>query len=164
MIGEEDVEAVVEKTREDRIFDLTNALGEKNAPAALLALQGLLDQGEPPLMILSMVSIEIRMLLQASILVQSGKLPPATPGMEFPVFQKKIYPAVSAMAESLPGKDFLPGKNPYVIYKALGNCRRFSYPVLLGYLEDLVEMDRSMKSSATDPRILLERFLIKACA
>lgn len=24
------------------------------------------------------------------------------------------------MAESLPGKDFLPGKNPYVIYKALG--------------------------------------------
>ncbi|HOG12854.1 MAG: DNA polymerase III subunit delta [Smithellaceae bacterium] len=164
VIGEEDVEAVVEKTREDRIFDLTNALGEKNAPAALLALQGLLDQGEPPLMILSMVSIEIRMLLQASILVQSGKLPPATPGMEFPVFQKKIYPAVSAMAESLPGKDFLPGKNPYVIYKALGNCRRFSYPVLLGYLEDLVEMDRSMKSSATDPRILLERFLIKACA
>lgn len=163
VIGEEDVEAIVEKTREDRIFDLTNALGEKNAPAALQALGFLLDQGELPLMILAMVSIEIRMLLQASILVQSGKLPPVTPGMEFPAFQKKVYPAVSAMAQDLPGKDFLPGKNPYVIYKALGNCRRFSYPVLLGYLDDLVEMDRSMKSSATDPRILLERFLIKAC-
>jgi len=164
MIDEEDVETVVGKTKEDRVFDLTNALSEKNAPAALLALQGLLDQGEPPLMILSMVSREIRLLLQASILVQSGKLPSMTPGMEFPVFQKKIYPAVSAMAESLPGKDFLPGKNPYVIYKALGNCRRFSYPVLVSYLDDLVEMDRSMKSSATDQRILLERFLIKACS
>jgi len=164
VIGEEDVETLVCKTKEDRVFDLTNALSEKNASAALLALQALLDQGEPPLMILSMVGLEIRMLLQASILLQSGKLPPVTQGMEFPQFQKKIYPAVSAMAEDLPGKDFLPGKNPYVIYKALGNCRRFSYSVLQGYLEDLVEMDRSMKSSATDPRILLERFLIKACA
>ena len=37
VIDEEDVETVVGKTKEDRIFDLTNALSEKNAKAALLA-------------------------------------------------------------------------------------------------------------------------------
>ncbi|MDD4092868.1 MAG: DNA polymerase III subunit delta [Smithellaceae bacterium] len=165
VIGEEDVETVVGKTKEDRIFDLTNALGEKNASAALLALQALLDQGEPPLMILSMVSREIRLLLQASILAQSGKLPPVTPGMEFPSFQKNVYPSVLAMAQSIARKeDLLVGKHPFVIYNALRHCRRFSYPVLIGYLDDLLEMDRAMKSSTTDPQLLLERFLIKACA
>jgi DNA polymerase-3 subunit delta len=165
VIGEEDVEAVVGKTKEDRVFDLTNALSEKNAPAALLALQALLDQGELPLMILSMVSREIRLLLQASILVQSGKLPPLMPGMEFPSFQKNVYPAVSAMAQGMARKeDLLVGKHPYVIYNALRHCRRFSYPALIGYLEELLEMDRAMKSSTTDPQLLLERFLIKACA
>lgn len=165
MIDEEDVETVVGKTKEDRIFDLTNAMSEKNAKAALLALQALLDQGEPPLMILSMISREIRLLLQASILTQSGKLPPMTPGMEFPSFQKNVYPSVSAMAQGMARKeDLLVGKHPFVIFNALRHCRRFSYPVLIGYLDELLEMDRAMKSSTTDPQLLLERFLIKACA
>lgn len=165
MIDEEDVETVVGKTKEDRVFDLTNAMSEKNAKAALLALQALLDQGEPPLMILSMISREIRLLLQASILTQSGKLPPMTPGMEFPSFQKNVYPSVSAMAQGMARKeDLLVGKHPFVIFNALRHCRRFSYPVLIGYLDELLEMDRAMKSSTTDPQLLLERFLIKACA
>lgn len=165
VIDEEDVETVVGKTKEDRIFDLTNAMSEKNAKAALLALQALLDQGEPPLMILSMISREIRLLLQASILTQSGKLPPMTPGMEFPSFQKNVYPSVSAMAQGMARKeDLLVGKHPFVIFNALRHCRRFSYPVLIGYLDELLEMDRAMKSSTTDPQLLLERFLIKACA
>lgn len=165
VIDEEDVETVVGKTKEDRVFDLTNAMSEKNAKAALLALQALLDQGEPPLMILSMISREIRLLLQASILTQSGKLPPMTPGMEFPSFQKNVYPSVSAMAQGMARKeDLLVGKHPFVIFNALRHCRRFSYPVLIGYLDELLEMDRAMKSSTTDPQLLLERFLIKACA
>ena len=165
VIDEEDVETVVGKTKEDRIFDLTNALSEKNAKAALLALQSLLEQGEQPLMILAMISREIRLLLQASILTQSGKLPPVTPGMEFPSFQKNVYPSVSAMAQGMARKeDLLVGKHPFVIFNALRHCRRFSCPVLIGYLDELLEMDRAMKSSATDPQLLLERFLIKACA
>ncbi|MDD3248850.1 MAG: DNA polymerase III subunit delta [Smithella sp.] len=165
VIGEEDVETVVGKTKEDSIFELTNALSEKKAKAALLALQALLDQGEPPLMILAMISREIRLLLQASILVQSGKLPPVTPGMEFPSFQKNVYPSVSAMAQGMARKeDFLVGKHPFVIFNALRHCRRFSYSVLVGYLDELLEMDLAMKSTTTDPRLLLERFLIKVCA
>ena len=164
-IEETDVEAVVGKTKEDSIFDLTTALAEKNARAALLALKGLLDQGEHHLMILTMISREIRLLLQASVLVRSGKLPRITPSMEYGSFQKNIYPAVLGLSPAASRKeDLLVNKHPFVIYNALRHCSRFSYPVLLNYLDDLLDMDRAMKSSATDPQLLLERFLIKACA
>jgi DNA polymerase III subunit delta len=164
VIDEKDVEAVVGKTREDSVFDLTNALSEKNAAAALSALKALLDQGIHHLMILTMISREIRLLLQASILVRSGRLPKFSPHMEYGSFQKNIYPAVTGLASNISRKeDLLVNKHPFVIFNALRHCSRFSYPVLLNYLDDLLDMDRAMKSSATDPQLLLERFLIKAC-
>lgn len=164
VIEEKDVEAVVGKTREDSVFDLTNALSEKNAAAALSALKALLDQGTHHLMILTMISREIRLLLQASILVRSGKLPKFSPHMEFGSFQKNIYPALTGLVSNISRKeDLLVNKHPFVIFNALRHCSRFSYPVLLNYLDDLLDMDRAMKSSATEPQLLLERFLIKAC-
>jgi DNA polymerase III subunit delta len=164
VIEENDIEAVVGKTRENTVFDLTNALSEKNAAAALSALKALLDQGEHHLMILTMISREIRLLLQASILVRSGKLPGLSSHMEFSSFQKNIYPAVAELAANISRKeDLLVNKHPFVIFNALRNCSRFSYPVLLNYLDDLLDMDRAMKSSATEPQLLLENFLIKAC-
>jgi DNA polymerase-3 subunit delta len=165
VIEEKDVEDVVGKTKEDSIFDLTTALAEKNAKAALTALKALLDQGTHHLMILTMISREIRLLLQASILVRSEKLPRITPNMEYGSFQKNVYPAVTGLAADVsPKEDLLVKKHPFVIYNALRNCSRFSYPDLLNYLNDILDMDRAMKSSTTDPQLLLERFLIKACA
>lgn len=165
VIEEKDVEAVVGKTKEDSIFDLTTALAEKNAQAALSALKALLDQGTHHLMILTMISREIRLLLHASILVRSGKLPKLNSNMEYGSFQKNIYPVVAGLAPAVSRKDdLLVNKHPFVIYNALRHCSRFSYPVLVNYLDDLLDMDRAMKSSATDPQLLLERFLIKACA
>ena len=164
VIEEKDVEAVVGKTREDSIFDLTAALAEKNAKAALLALKALLDQGIHHLMILTMISREIRLLLQASLLIRSGKLPRITPNMEYGSFQKNVYPSVAELASGVSSKeDFLVKKHPFVIFNALRNCGRFSYYVLVGYLDDLLDIDRAMKSSATDPQLLLEKFLIEAC-
>lgn len=163
-IDEKDVEAVVGKTKEDSIFDLTNALSEKNAVAALCALKALLDQGEHPLMILTMIGREIRLLLQAVILVNSEKIPRINSHMDFASFQKNVYPSVSRLAANFSSKDdVLIKKHPYVIFNSLRNCGRFSYKVLVCYLDDLLDMDRAMKSSATDPQLLLENFLIKAC-
>jgi DNA polymerase-3 subunit delta len=164
VIEEADVEEVVGKTKDDSIFDLTNALAEKNAAAALTALKALLDQGEHHLMILAMITREIRMITHASVLISSGKLPNIKPSMDFAWFQKNVYPVVARISESFsPKDDVLMRKHPYVIFNALRNCGRFSYPVLTAYLDDLVDIDREMKSSVTDPRWLLERFLVKAC-
>jgi len=128
-------------------------------------LRALLDQGLHHLMILTMIVREIRLLLQARILVNSAKLPKINNNMEYGWFSKNIYPRLSELAGTMAlPKDFLINKHPFVIFNALRNCGRFSYPVLVGYLDDLLDIDRAMKSSATAPQLLLENFLIKACA
>ena len=155
-VEEEDVEEVVGKTKEDSIFDLTTALSEKNQLAALAALRALLDQGLHHLMILTMIVREIRFLLQARILVDSGKLPKFNSSMEYGWFQKNIHPALSGFADtmSMP-KDFLTNKHPFVVFNALRNCRRFTYPRLINFLDELLELDRSFKSSASSPQLLV---------
>jgi DNA polymerase-3 subunit delta len=164
-VEEKDVEEVIGKTREDSIFDLTTALSEKNQLAALAALRALLDQGIHHLMILTMIVREIRLLLQARILVDSAKLTKFNNNMEYGWFQKNIHPTLSELADTMAlPKDFLINKHPFVIFNALRNCGRFSYPVLVNFLDKLLELDRAFKSSATDPQLLLESFLIKACA
>jgi DNA polymerase-3 subunit delta len=164
VIEEKDVAEVVGKTKEDSIFDLTAALSEKNQLAALQALKDLMDQGLHHLMILTMISREIRLLLHAAILVGSGTLPRFNNNMEYGWFQKNVYPALNRPANTEKKRDdLLVNKHPFVIFNALRNCGRFSYPVLVDFLNDLVEMERSMKSSAKDPQLLLENFLIKAC-
>jgi len=164
-VDEKDVEEVVGKTREDSIFDLTAALSEKNQLAALAALRALLDQGTHHLMILSMIVREIRLLLQARILVDLAKLPQFSNTMDYGWFSKNIHHKLTGLAATMAlPKDFLINKHPFVIYNSIRNCSRFSYPVLIGYLDDLLNIDRAMKSSATAPQLLLENFLITACA
>ena len=132
--------------------------------AALAALRALLDQGTHHLIILSMIVREIRLLLQARILVDSGKLPKFNHHMEYGSFQKNILPVLSGFADtmSMP-KDFLTNKHPFVVFNALRNCSRFTYPRLINFLDELLELDRSFKSSASSPQLLLEMFLIRAC-
>jgi DNA polymerase III subunit delta len=164
IIEDKDVIEVVGKTKEDSVFDLTTALSEKNQLAALTALKALLDQGLHHLMILTMIIREFRFLLQALILVNSGKLPKFNSNMEYGWYQKNIYSAVSSIAERFTRREgFLVGQHPFVIYNALKNCSRFSNETLVGLLDELLEIDRRFKSSVNDPQLLLENFLIKAC-
>ena len=164
LVEKNDVEEVVGKTKEDSVFDLTTALSEKNQLAALAALRALLDQGTHHLIILSMIVREIRLLLQAIILVDSGKMPKFNNNMEYGSFQKNVLPVLSGFADTLSmPKDFLTNKHPFVVFNALRNCSRFTYPRLINFLDELLELDRSFKSSASSPQLLLEMFLIRTC-
>ena len=164
IIEENDVDEVVGKTKEESIFDLTSALGEKNQLAALTALKALLDQGMHHLMILSMLIREIRFLLQTRILVDAKKLPLFKISMEFGWFQKNVYPTLDEMTQPFVKIDGLIfSQHPFVVYNAWRNCGRFSRQSLVSFLDELLEIDRAFKSSATDPQLLLESFLIKAC-
>ncbi|MBW2559565.1 MAG: DNA polymerase III subunit delta [Deltaproteobacteria bacterium] len=66
-IDRSDIDAIVEKTAEDSVFDLTSAIVERDASAALQTLQHLLDQGVNHILILTMIAREVRFLLQGHI-------------------------------------------------------------------------------------------------
>jgi DNA polymerase-3 subunit delta len=165
LIDKDDVDEAVGRTKEDDIFALTNALGEKNHLAALDSLQNLLDQGIHHLMILTMVSREIRLLLQARILVDSGKLPKFNHSMEYGWFQSILYPAFSELNTSAAKHEgFIFSQHPFSVYNAMRNCMRFTTARLIVLLEELLNLERAFKSSGTsNPRLLLENFLIKSC-
>lgn len=165
LVDKDDVEEAVGRTKEDDIFALTNALSEKNQLAALDALKNLLDQGNPHMLILTMITREIRLLLQARTLVDSGKLPKFSQSMEYGTFQNVLYPAFNALNTSgVKREGLIFSQHPYSVYNALRNCVRFTTARLMTLTEELLKLERSLKTSGTsNPRLLLENFLIKSC-
>jgi DNA polymerase-3 subunit delta len=107
-------------------------------------------------MILAMLAREIRILLQAKLLLETGARIAFKAGMDYGSFQRALFPAVKErMGTATP--------HPYVIYQALGRTGRFSRESLIRHLEALVELDLALKSTAKDARLMLERFLIQVC-
>ncbi|MEN6317800.1 MAG: DNA polymerase III subunit delta [Syntrophaceae bacterium] len=167
MIEEPDVDEVVGKTKEDTVFDLTKALIDKDMNSALLSLKELFEQGINHILILSMIAREVRYLLHAKIFIKSGQLNTYRANMDYETFQKSIYPAIQnwiSKTGKTSGRGDLSGQHPYVIYNTLINSHQFSYEDLVKYLEELVHMDITFKTTAKEPKYLLERFVMNICA
>lgn len=158
-----DVEAVIGRTKEDTVFALTAALSGRNRVAALRTLRELIDQGQPPQMIMTMITREIRFLLQAKLLIDSGRLSAFQPGMDYGGFQKAVHPAVKQLSGDGTDTLAITSQHPFVVYQALKNAGRFTGAELAGYLDLLVRTDLALKTTGQDPCLLLERILITVC-
>jgi DNA polymerase III subunit delta len=163
LIEPADVEAVIGRTKEDTVFDLTGALSGRNLTAALRTLKDLLDQGSPPLMIFSMIVREIRFLLQAKLLLASGRMRAFSASMDYGRFQKAVFPSLKQAAGAGEEQVDLVSQHPYVVYQSLKNAGRFTLSELARYLEMLAGIDLLLKSTGQDARLLLERFLLAVC-
>lgn len=162
-IGAADVEALIGRTRDDTVFDLTEALVAGDLRKALASLGDLLYQGVHPLVILAMITREIRFLLHGKVLLHSGRLAGFRADMDFGRFQRAVYPAVKECRAELGRGSTLAGQHPYVIYNALRNSARYSHGELLAHMERVLAADVAMKSTGQEPRLLLERLLIDLC-
>lgn len=158
-----DVEAVVGRTREGTVFDLTAAISGRNLTAALRTLKELFDQGVPALMVMAMVTREVRFLLHAKLLLASGRLKAFDASMDFGRFQKAVYPSLKPAAGEKEGQVDLVSQHPFVVFQALRSADRFTRAELAAYLEMLVRIDLALKSTGQDARLLIERFLLAVC-
>lgn len=134
---EEDVAAVVSDTRVESVFALTDALGSGDLAAALRLLGRLLDDGQPPLVILSMLIRHFRQLWKAREL----------------------------LAQGVPQKD-LPrriGVNPYFLGGLLTQAKRCSDSQLREAFPRFLAVDLALKSGG-DPRAQLEGLVFALCA
>ena len=164
VIEARDIDEIVSKTKEETVFDLTAAVIAKDLRKALLTLNELFEKGSHHILIHSVISREIRHLLQVKLLIKSGIFSKFRSEMEYGQFQKDIYPSLRKMSEGSKSSGNLLSQNPYVIFLALRNAERFSFSQLLKLQTRLVEMDIAFKSSAADHKLLLECFIAAACS
>jgi DNA polymerase-3 subunit delta len=158
-----DVETVIGRTRDDTVFDLTEALVGKDLRKALASLGDLLYQGVHHLVILAMITREVRFLFHGKLFLDAGRIAGFRADMDFGAFQRAVYPAVKGLEAELGKGKSLASQHPYVVFNALRNSTRFSYGELMGHLERVLAVDTAMKSTGQDPRLLLERLLIEIC-
>jgi DNA polymerase-3 subunit delta len=135
------------------VFDLTRAIGEGDAVAALSQLARLSLAGEPPLKLLATMASEARRLLAARQLLDGELHGRWRRGMSFTQFQQQIQPSGTPLLT----------RNPYGDYMCLLRADRFSMSQLCRYMDSLHDADLRLKSSGGNPRLVLERSIVSMC-
>jgi len=128
-----DVKEICTQTLEARIFDLTKAMGDGNAPKALTIYKNMLSLKESPFVILSMIIRQLRLIL----LTKAG-------------VGKSLSRA--QIAKDLNIRDF-------VINEVIHHGKRFSQNELILALKNCQEIDLKLKTGLLSPEIGVEILL-----
>jgi DNA polymerase-3 subunit delta len=134
-INAEDVRQLSAQVQEARIFDLTDALAQRNRKQALNILHDLLSDGEPPLKLISTVTSQLRSLLLVKELAQRG-----------------MRAAQIASTLSMP---------PFLAEKALRQSSNFNAAQLEGAYRQLMATDAALKRSRLTPEMALDLLMVQ---
>jgi DNA polymerase-3 subunit delta len=188
-ITEEDIQAAIKRTKADPVFDLTNAVADRNLAQSLFYTQALLEAKWHPLQILSALANQMRKLLVAKSFATGTYGKSWAAGMGYPQFQNNVMPAIEAhdkhyrdkvagwqeTSGAAPGKGrginkattdvavAANPKNPYPVYQTLVKSHNFSLQELIVSLQTLNQADLGLKSSAQDHALILKRAIMKIC-
>ncbi len=135
----EAVREIASDSRADTVFDLANALGEKNLGTALRKLQTVLRDGQAPLFLLSMLIRHFRQLWQLRELMA-----------------RKVPRPELGRAIGLRSDFFLPG-----LIRQAGN---FTLAEFKETFQRFYETDSSLKSSRLKPSFIMERLFMAICS
>ncbi|HIE29444.1 TPA: DNA polymerase III subunit delta [Candidatus Poribacteria bacterium] len=160
-----DVEGLVAQSSFDDIFDLTDAIANKSLASALAILNSTLQSGEPPIKIHAMITRQIRLMLQAKLLIQQGGLSNLA-RMDYKNFVNAYRSLPKELSDQLPTdrKFNLLKQSPYPVYLALRQNNNFTLPELLDAMERLLEADIQLKSSQFEPGLILEQLIVELCS
>ncbi len=151
----EDIETVVVRHRQEALFELTQAIGEKDFKRCLISFYWLIDQGIHPLAIITSLSLYIKRLALIREVIEANRLHQHSTTMrylDFNKFKKQIWPLITEYYnEELP--DILKNFKPYAQYKLFMAALNFSLKRLLNVLVELSRLDIELKSS--DPNIMI---------
>ena len=163
-IEKSDVEELVTRTGSDRIFDLTNAIGQRSLPLALANLKNILEKGDHPLLIHNMLTRQIRFLLQAKLLLERGDLKPDVSRMSYDAFQQRVHKKLpSELIDELPESKSLNvlKQHPYPLYLTLRQAKNFTVQELVKAMERLLEADIQLKTSRLTPELVVEMLVME---
>ncbi|MBN1937851.1 MAG: DNA polymerase III subunit delta [Anaerolineae bacterium] len=129
-IDEKDVQLLTPHAREGNIFEMVDALGRQDGRTASQIYHQLLDMGEHPLMLLTMIVRQFRLMIQIKELAPQLLTP-------------------EAIAREL-------GQNPYPVKKILQQSRNFTMPQLRAIYHRLLEIDVEIKTGQTEATLALD--------
>ncbi len=131
----DDVTAVVGVSKEFTVFELQWALGAKQTQRATEILEHMLDQGEQPVMMVAVLTKFFQTLMKLQDLKRRG----VTGSQQF------VQAGVFSFGE-----------------KYLQASNRFTARELEDIFLALSEVDEKLKSTSTDPRLLIQMFVVNA--
>ncbi len=164
-----DARQVLSVSREAGIFDLTNAMGGRDAARAISALRGLFAQREPAVMLLGMLASEVRTLILWRQLIDERLDGQFDPAMAYPAFQARVLPRLAAEGrgadEAAAGKTAasFQGIHPFRLYRLLCAAAAFSLDGLLDALQAIAETDLKLKTTGQPEALLMEALLLRIC-
>lgn len=165
-IEKRDVEDVVAKTDFEKIFDLTRAVGQRSLPLALASLKSIMKKSDDPIMILSMLTRQIRFLLQTKLLFEKGLLKQDGTIFNYNDFQNRFVKNLPReLVSILPDSDKLNVlKQPYPLYIAIQQIKNFTVSELVKAMERLLEADIQIKSGTLTTELVIEMLVVDLCS
>lgn len=158
-ITSREVDALVGRTREDAIFELTEALGHGNSGQTLIILDHLLNDGVHVLAVVASLRNYLRRLLVFKSL-QSRRQPLWSPRLSANDFMNNYLPALK---ETGLWPDLLKG-HPYGLWVGFNNASKFSIENLKRSLSLLLEAEYKLKGSPVPARLVVEELLLSLLA
>ncbi len=155
----DDVASVLDKSKQDPIYELGNAVAEKDVSKALYYVDNLLIWDFHPLQILSAIINQVRKLVLGKELIDALMEGRWDDRLDFPRFQKTVWPKAKAMDDGVHVKNM----HPYVLYKTLMLASNYGYGQLAKAFESLSDADRALKSAGKRSRLILEQVIIETC-
>ena len=156
-----DVDAVVVQNKQSRAFAVGDALGERNLPKLLRALDEEFwsmrtDSQKSEIGLLYGLIAKVRVLILIQEMMLEGWIRP-----------ESDYSRFQAQLERIP-RDQLPADpkynplslNPYVLFKALQQAGRYSRKELTAAMTALLDCNRRLVSSAVDESLALQQTLV----
>ena len=131
-ITKEDIDNVVRENIEDNIFELTNAILDKNVSKSIKIYNDLLLMGEEPIKLIVMVANQFRLILQVKLMVKNG------------------YKQID-MASKIK-------EHPYRVKLALAS--NYSIDDLISNIKRLYVLDKDIKYGNIDKNFGFELFLL----
>ncbi len=180
-ISIEDVGSVLKRTKTDPIFELTGAVAEKKLNESLFFLKSLLKENFHPLQILTAISNQVRKLILSRDFIDSKYGKSWSSNCNFNVFKSQVMQDIVSFDnktkeickshnENLGLKketDLLLAKNPkspYPVYLSLKNSSNFTKKSLLNIHYEITKSDKILKTSATNPVMVIENIIFKICS
>jgi len=158
-ITAEDVCELVVRHRDEELYNLTNAIGEKDLGKCLNSLNYLLDQGIHPLAILKTIANFLRKMIILRAVFEYGAGIKGFKNLRFKIFKDRILPEIKESLED-DQPDVLKG-HPYRLYKLSLQAYGFDLDRMLVFLALLAEADLEFKGGRTPHRVLLETLVFR---